>query len=135
MKQRVGAVALALVAFVLGAAVQRYLDRPRPTPPRTAQAGRPAQVERPAPESRAVDRTAIHFEREPLWAYGFDRPPAPGEMAAPQNPPNRNLRPGQDPVEQTRLRRLEGSSATYSLVDIRDGQNVIDWFQIGRAHV
>jgi cytochrome c553 len=63
-----------------------------------------------------------------LWAYGFETPPAPGDKALPQNPPTRNLRPGQDPVEQTRPRRLDGSSATFSLVDIRDGQNVIDWF-------
>jgi cytochrome c553 len=31
-------------------------------------------------------------------------------------------------VEQTRLRSIEGSRARYSLVDIRDGHNVIDWF-------
>jgi cytochrome c553 len=49
-------------------------------------------------------------------------------MAAPQAPPSRNLRPNQDPEEQTRLRPLEGSGAKYSLVDIRDGSNVIDWF-------
>ncbi len=31
-------------------------------------------------------------------------------------------------MEQTRLRSIEGSRARYSLVDIRDGHNVIDWF-------
>jgi cytochrome c553 len=71
---------------------------------------------------------AIDFSNQPLWAYGFEAPPAPGETAIPQTPPNRNLRPNEDPVEQTRPRSLEGSNATYSLVDIRDGQNVIDWF-------
>ena len=30
--------------------------------------------------------------------------------------------------EQTRPRQVEGSSAAYSLVDIRDGHDVIDWF-------
>jgi cytochrome c553 len=79
----------------------------------------------PPPSDTAV---AIDFSQQPLWAYGFDRPPAPGEVASPQNPPTRNLRPNEDPEEQTRLRRIEGSNATYSLVDIRDGQNVIDWF-------
>jgi cytochrome c553 len=70
----------------------------------------------------------INFAEQPLWAYGFDRPPRPGEKAIPQTPPNRNLRPNEDPDEQTRLRKLERSDAQYSLVDVRDGQNVIDWF-------
>jgi cytochrome c553 len=52
----------------------------------------------------------------------------PDETAKPQAPPNRKLRPNEDEGEQTRLRHLEGSKATYSLVDVRDGQNVIDWF-------
>jgi cytochrome c553 len=38
------------------------------------------------------------------------------------------LRKDEDPVEQTKLRHVEGSKAAYSLVDIRDGANVIDWF-------
>jgi len=65
---------------------------------------------------------------EPLWAYGFDTPPKPGETAVPQALPTRALRKNEDPAEQTRLRRVEGSSATYSLVDVRDLHNVIDWF-------
>ena len=67
-------------------------------------------------------------EPEPLWAYGFSTPPAPGDKAVPQSPPSRALRPNEDPVEQTRLRRVAGSSAMYSRVDIRDLGNVIDWF-------
>jgi cytochrome c553 len=65
---------------------------------------------------------------EPLWAYGFLTPPAPGDTAKPQSPPNRALRPAEDPGEQIRLRHVEGSSAAYSLVDVRNGGNVIDWF-------
>src|SRR5262249_10166441 len=57
-----------------------------------------------------------------------DKPAAPGEVAQPQAPPSRKLRANEDPDEQTRPRHLNGSSATFSLVDIRDGQNVIDWF-------
>jgi cytochrome c553 len=64
----------------------------------------------------------------PLWAYGVTTPPAPGDKAIPQALPSRALRPKQDPGEQTRLRPVEGSSAAYSLVDIRDLGNVIDWF-------
>jgi cytochrome c553 len=65
---------------------------------------------------------------EPLWAYGFDAPAKPGEKAAPQNPPSRALRAGQDPEEQTRVRHIDGSNAAYSVLDIRDAQNVVDWF-------
>lgn len=67
-------------------------------------------------------------ESEPLWAYGFLTPPAPGDTAPLQAPPTRNLRPNEDPVEQTQIRHVAGSTAEYSLVDIRDGSNVIDWF-------
>lgn len=76
----------------------------------------------------AQGQPPIDFSREPLWAYGYTEPPKPGETAAPQAPPTRNLRPNEDPNEQTRPRRVAGSSQTYSLVDIRDGSNVIDWF-------
>jgi cytochrome c553 len=67
--------------------------------------------------------------KEPLWAYGFLTPPARGEKAVRQNPPaGRVLRPNEDPVQQTRPRHVAGSVAAFSLMDIRDGQNVIDWF-------
>ena len=67
--------------------------------------------------------------QEPIWAYGFLTPPALGEKAPPpQNPPTRSLRPNEDRSEQMRPRHIDGSSATYSLVDVRDGHNVIDWF-------
>ncbi len=64
----------------------------------------------------------------PLWAWARSTQPQPGDKAAPQAAPNRNLRPNEDPNEQTMPRTVEGSSAKYSLVDIRDGHNVIDWF-------
>ena len=48
---------------------------------------------------------AVDFTNEPLWAYGFETHPAPGEKAAPQAPPTRNLRPNEDAAEQTRLRQ------------------------------
>ncbi len=64
----------------------------------------------------------------PLWAYGVTTPPQPGDKAVPQALPSRALRPNQDAAEQTRLRRVAGSEAQYSLVDIRDLSNVVDWF-------
>jgi len=119
-----------MACFALGAAFQRYYDTRRlPTPQTQTAAKAPPESENRAVEDKTgVNAAAIRFDHEPLWAYGFETPPAPGDKALPQNPPNRNLRPNQDPVEQTRPRHLDGSHATYSLVDIRDGQNVIDWF-------
>jgi cytochrome c553 len=71
---------------------------------------------------------AVDLTGEPLWAYGFSSPAKPGEKAKPQAAPTRQLRRNEDADEQTRPRHLEGSRAAYSLVDIRDGQNVVDWF-------
>lgn len=67
---------------------------------------------------------------EPLWAYGFLTPPAPGDKAVPQTvrPSSRQLLVTEAPEDQTRVRHVEGSSAAYSRVDIRDGGNVADWF-------
>jgi len=130
LKPRVGlagVVVVGLVGFVLGIVVQRVYDarlRPAAPPPSVAKAPSPP----PAPASAGPDYESIDFTTEPLWAYGFVDRPKPGDRAQPQTPPNRNLRPNQDPEEQTRQRRVAGSTATYSLVDVRDGQNVIDWF-------
>jgi cytochrome c553 len=121
--QNLRALVIGVTCFALGVAVTRYYDVHRlalaPVPQTARPAEQPGQAEFSVP---------IHFESEPLWAYGFDTIRMPGETAKPQAPPNRNLRPNEDPGEQTRPRHLEGSTATYSLVDVRDGQNVIDWF-------
>ena len=128
VRQRLGAIGLALACFALGAFVQRLYDaRQSPSP------GVPAAARTTAPDATGSSAapnaaTAIAFDREPLWAYGFERSPKPGETAAPQTPPSRRLRPNQAEDEQTRPRRIEGSAAAFSLVDIRDGQNVVDWF-------
>jgi len=113
-------IAVGIISFVLGVAVTRYYDIHRSA--QTVQTAKPAEAK------KKVEEAKVDLENEPLWAFGFDTPAMPGEKASPQNPPSRNLRPNQDPEEQTRLRHLAGSKATYSLVDVRDGQNVIDWF-------
>jgi cytochrome c553 len=130
VKQRIGVLVLGVVSFALGAVVQRVYDvrKLAPGPAQVAKAPPAAEVPAAPAEKHDVAAANIRFDHEPLWAYGFDAPPKPGDKAQPQAPPNRNLRPNQDATEQTRMRRLEGSAATYSLVDIRDGQNVIDWF-------
>jgi cytochrome c553 len=113
MKRRLGTMLLAIVCFALGAAVQRFYDSRRFTA---------ASVPPPA------SAMEVDFAGEPLWAYGFSGVRKPGEKASPQAPPTRDLRANEDATEQTRPRTLTGSAATYSLVDVRDGSNVIDWF-------
>ena len=76
----------------------------------------------------AVTSIQAQIEPEPLWAYAWSTQPKPGDKAVPQATPNRNLRPNEDAQEQTKPRTVPGSTATYSLVDVRDGHNVIDWF-------
>jgi cytochrome c553 len=117
--------ALVLVSFLIGVTVTRYYDTRHRVDGRESQ---PATAQAPAEPAKAPQVAQIDFQNEPLWAYGFDKPAMPGEKAAPQNPPSRNLRPDEDPSEQTRPRHVAGSTAAYSLVDVRDGQNVIDWF-------
>ncbi len=78
----------------------------------------------PAP-GRAVN---VRFDDEPLWAYGFVERPKPGDKARPQAPPTSKPRADQDLTEQTRPRQVDGSTGAYSLVQIRDLHNVIDWF-------
>jgi cytochrome c553 len=112
LRRRLGTVLIAVVCFTLGALVQRYYDTRRiaavPVPPQAA--------------------SEVDFATEPLWAYGFNAVRKSGETAAPQAPPSRDLRANEDANEQTRPRTLTGSAATYPVVDVRDGSNVIDWF-------
>jgi cytochrome c553 len=119
MKRSAGTITLAIACFALGAVAQRYYDARRPTREGVATI-------QPSPAVPATP--AVDFASEPLWAYGFDTVSKPGDKAAPQAPPNRRLRANEDPEGQTRLRKISGSAASYSLVDVRDGANVIDWF-------
>jgi len=117
VKRFLTALMFGVACFMLGVLFQRYSDARR----RTAVSE--VETTKPAPVAPAID-----FASEPLWAYGFDTVAKPGDKAAPQAAPTRNLRPNEDPTEQTRPRHVEGSEAAYSLVDVRDGGNVIDWF-------
>jgi cytochrome c553 len=117
---------LALVCFVLGAALQKLYDSRRTPNARAAQttASEGAAGQNGSP----VEAAPADLTGEPLWAYGFDTSAKPGEKAKPQAAPNRKLRQNEDAAEQTRPRHIDGSPAAFSLVDIRDGQNVVDWF-------
>jgi cytochrome c553 len=126
MKRSFGVALLCVMSFAAGVAVQRLYDRravsvfSAPDAPGTSATGAVSTVDRSAP--------TVDFSRQPLWAYGFLQPPEPGDTATPQPPPSRSLRPNEDATEQTRARQLPGSSASYSLVDIRDGGHVADWY-------
>jgi cytochrome c553 len=82
-----------------------------------------------SPGLGAAEARAIHSP-EPLWAYGYSTPPLPSDQPRSQTPPpsTRQLRTSESTEEQTRLRRVEGSAAAYSKIDIRDGGDVADWF-------
>ncbi len=120
MKRFLSTAIVGIVCFVLGVAFQRYSDARRaPAPP---------AVDSTATAKSEPAKPSIQYDREPLWAYGFETAAKPDDKAPPQGAPTRNLRPNEDPAEQTRPRQARGSRASYSLVDVRDGHNVIDWF-------
>ena len=64
----------------------------------------------------------------PLWAYGVTAAPRDGDKAKLPDPPGRKFDPAIDHVEQLRPLHVDGSKRTYSLVDLSDWQNVVDWF-------
>ena len=124
--KRVGTVVVFVVGVLLGHLGTYYFMR-RPAP-KVAQVTKPAQPAAPA-EAPAPARVAnVNFTSEPLWAYGFTDVAKPGDTAQPQAPPTSKPRPNQDLAEQTKPRTVEGSTASYSIVQIRDLHNVIDWF-------
>jgi cytochrome c553 len=139
--KRIGALVLGVACFALGAAVQKLYDvrfttqgpqgvqTTRVVPPGTPGAAPAGSSSSSVPIVDEFDRSKIDFSKEPLWAWGRTEPPRAGDKAAPQPAPTgRRLRPNEDPEAQQRMRHLDGSSAEYSLVDIRDAVNVVDWF-------
>ena len=123
--KRLGTVIVFVVGVLVGHfATYYFMHRPEP---KVAQAPQ-APVAKPAEAPEAPRVANIRFEQEPLWAYGFTEPAKPGDKAQPQAPPTNKPRPNQDLTEQTKPRGIDGSSGQYSLVQIRDLHNVIDWF-------
>jgi cytochrome c553 len=64
----------------------------------------------------------------PLWAYGILAPPKPGDVAKPQGAPGPRFDPAIPREEQLKPIRLEGSTVTYTAVDLDDWQHAPDWF-------
>ena len=120
----VGTVLVLIVGVALGAAAMRYYDTHRPAPKVAQAPAAPPPAEAPAPP-RVVN---VAYDKEPLWAYGFTDQAKPGDTAQPQAPPTHEPRKNQDLDEQMRPRKIEGSDASYNLVQIRDVHDVIDWF-------
>ncbi len=119
MRRSLAVAALCAASFAAGSMAQRLYDR---------GTGSVVASTSPVTAPANVASTVVDFTQQPLWAYGFPKPPAPGEKAEPQRPPSRALRPNEDEKEQTKPRSLPGSAGSFSLVDIRDGSNVIDWY-------
>ncbi len=125
--KRLGTVIIFVVGVLVGhLATYWYLHRAE-TP--AGQAPAPtATTTKPVEVTEAPRVANVKFDQEPLWAYGFTDIAKPGDKAQPQAPPSNKPRPNQDLNEQTTPRSVDGSSAQYSLVQIRDLHNVIDWF-------
>ena len=64
----------------------------------------------------------------PLWAYGVTAPPQPGDVARPQGAPGPQFDPAIPREEQLKPIRLEGSTVSYTSVDLDDWQHAPDWF-------
>jgi cytochrome c553 len=123
VKHPVSIFALCIASLCAGAALQKYYDVRRYAPPAAVA---PAEA---ALDLSIPDRISVDLTGEPLFAYGYLKPAAPGEKAPlPTVPAPRGVRKNEDAAEATKPRHVDGSSASYSLVDIRDGANVIDWF-------
>ena len=76
MKRFLSTALVGVVCFALGVAFQRYSDSRRPPAP--------AAVEIPA-TPKPEPKPPIQFDREPLWAYGFDTVAKDGDKAPPQS--------------------------------------------------
>jgi cytochrome c553 len=64
----------------------------------------------------------------PLWAYGITAPPKPGDTAKPQPAPGPWFDPAIPREEQLKPIHIEGSTVSYTLVELNDGQHAPDWF-------
>jgi cytochrome c553 len=73
-----------------------------------------------------VDRSKIDYTQMPLWAYGVAERPNPADPQAVQGAPGAPPAAPIPPAEAARKRHVEGSSLTFTRLDIRG--NVVDWF-------
>ena len=137
MKQRVRAIAWAVMFFALGIVAQRSYDAWRGGRLQLARARVPLAI--PVWTPAQVDRSHIDYARQPLWAWGVTQPPPPGAPQAVQFAPVARTGAAQNAnavqvnqEELNRKRHVEGSEIEMSLAEIRRVQNgaagVVDWF-------
>lgn len=80
----------------------------------------------PAPAAVAVAPAAeLPF---PMWAYGVQTLPRPGDQAVPQSQPGPHFRTDLSEEEQLRPRTVPGSTIYYSLIELGDWQHAPDFF-------
>ena len=90
----------------------------------------PSRSNGPPPQHHAVTRPRPSSNSRNSHS-GHPRFPSsthPGEKDRTTAAPSRALRTNEDEAEQSRPRSLPGSAGSFSLVDIRDGGNVVDWY-------
>jgi cytochrome c553 len=73
-----------------------------------------------------VDRSGVDYSHMPLWAYGVAEKPNPADKQAVQGAPGAPLAAPIPPAEANRKRKVDGSSLTFTRLEIRG--NVVDWF-------
>ncbi|HEV3056864.1 MAG TPA: c-type cytochrome [Vicinamibacterales bacterium] len=132
MKQRTGALVLAVACFALGVVAQRMYDVWRARRPQLAK-GQPVTVE-PVWTAAQVDRSTINFPKQPFWAWGVTEPPKPSESQAVQFAPGvppAAPTPGLSPEESNQKRHVEGSRIEFSIAEVRGATSrggIVDWF-------
>lgn len=121
MKRLLVLVVVGAISYALGTSAERKRHRSESTEIVATALPRAASPAGPKPATPK-------FADEPLWAYGVVTVAKATDVADPVPVPGRRVRPNEDPAEQTKLRNVAGSTATYSAMDVRDSGHVIDWF-------
>jgi cytochrome c553 len=130
VKQRAGAIVLAVACFVLGAVAQRVYDAWRAGRFQLAKE-QPVRVD-PIWTAAQVDRSAIDFSKQPLWAWGAIEPASLRDKQAVQFAPGASPAAplNVSPEELNRKRQVEGSHLQFSIAEVRAATNrgIVDWF-------
>lgn len=89
----------------------------------------------PIPAVQYAPTPAGDLADMPLWAYGVGAPPRPGDTADPQRAPGPWFDPAVEHSEQLKPLNIEGSTRSYTLLELNDWQHMADWFPEQHAQV
>lgn len=89
----------------------------------------------PSADAATIARAQPDVRDMPLWAYGVVAPPRSGDAAKPQAAPGPSFDPSIPRAEQLEPLRVDGSSRTYTRIELNDWQHVADWFPEQHAPV